>query len=408
MTDRALTLVSTTGLASQFAAAALLALLYTLLRGEVGRRGFFRQWGRAWGALALALGVLVARYELLPLLGLRLTGSQPASHGLLGVYQLGKLLWCLFFLVGTLQYAYGTRRPRLLQPGVPLAIAYAALSAALSATMREILVWQGPVAAAALLYCAVLMLRLPPSRRTLGSRFTGWAFAANGVLWLAFAGSALYSILHADSRGLLFDVLVAGSPFLDQTAGIALGYGMVVVLLEDAKREVDAAHAELSGAHHELRRSALYDPVTGSLNRRAFEEGVGLEHARASFGAVAMMDLDNLKYTNDSQGHGAGDALLRSLADTVRGGLRPSDKLYRWGGDEFLLVMPGAAVPDLRRRLDHLLAESGPPPLQVSIGAADYEGAEGMARAIPEADHAMYEEKKRRKLRPSYLDPSLA
>ena len=94
----------------------------------------------------------------------------------------------------------------------------------------------------------------------------------------------------------------------------------------------------------------------------------------------------------------AGDVLLRRVAEAIRGGLRPSDKLYRWGGDEFLLVMPGAAVEDLLRRVERLLAAAGPPPLLVSIGGAAYEGAEGLALAIPAADAAMYEVKKRRKL----------
>lgn len=398
MTDRALTLLSIIGLASQFVASVLLAVLYALLGREVRRRGYFQQWGRAWNALAIALGVLVARYELLPLLGVRESPNWIVSDAIGAVYQLGKLLWCLFLVVGTAQFVNGSRRPQATRAAILLAIGYAVISAVAAGSAAQILVWQSPIATAALAYCAWLMLRLPRSRRSLGSRFAGWAFVMNAALWAAYGPASVYRILHPEARNLLLSVLVWGNSFLDQMAGIALGYGMVVLLLEDAKREVDAAHAELAGAHHELRRSALYDAVTGSLNRRAFEEGVGLEHARAAFGAVAMMDLDNLKAVNDSQGHHAGDVLLRRVAEAIRGGLRPSDKLYRWGGDEFLLVMPGAAVEDLLRRVERLLAAAGPPPLLVSIGGAAYEGAEGLALAIPAADAAMYEVKKRRKL----------
>ncbi len=398
MIDDALTLLSMIGLASQFLASALLAILYALLGREVRRRFYFRLWGRGWTALAFALAVLVLRFELMPAFGLQ-PQNRVVSRALIGLYVLGKLAWCLFFVVGTLQYVQAVRRPRTLRTGAIVATLYAAIVAIFVTARRgDVMVWQSPVVAGALGYCAWLMLRVPLSRRTLGSRFTGGAFAANALLWLAYG--LVFAIANArpgDVGGPL-PLLVAGNSFIDQMVGIALGYGMVVLLLEDAKREVDAAHAELSGAHHELRRSALYDPVTGSLNRRAYEEGVGLEQARATFGAVAMMDLDNLKDVNDTQGHGAGDALLRRLADALRGGLRPSDKLYRWGGDEFLLIMPGAGVDDLLRRVESLLAAAGAPPILVSIGAAPFEGTEGLTEAIPVADSAMYEEKKRRKL----------
>src|SRR5690606_38704651 len=95
-------------------------------------------------------------------------------------------------------------------------------------------------------------------------------------------------------------------------------------------------------AHSAMRRAALYDSLTGCLNRRAIDEGVGLENARGGFGAVMMFDLDDLKNVNDTYGHAAGDTLLRHLTESLRSELRPSDKLYRWGGDEFLMLLPGA------------------------------------------------------------------
>ncbi len=396
MTRYALMLVSLIGLASQLTASLLLAILYTLLGREVRRRSYFGLWGRAWTALACALAVLVLRVELLPDLGF--APGPFLSRGLIGLYVLCKVMWCAYFVVGALQYVQSVRRPRALRSGFLLAVGYALLVAFFAGDQPAVMIWQSPVTAAALGYCALIMLRVPPSRRTLGSRVTGTAFGLTAAVWAAYGFAFYRSLIQPTDPGALASILIWGNSFIDQALIVTLGFGMVVLLLEDAKREVDAAHAELSGAHHELRRSALYDPVTGSLNRRAYEEGVGLEQARASFGAVAMMDLDNLKDDNDTQGHVAGDALLRRLADALRGGLRPSDKLYRWGGDEFLLIMPGAGVDDLMRRVESLLAAAGAPPILVSIGAAPFEGTEGLTGAIPVADSAMYEEKKRRKL----------
>ena len=177
---------------------------------------------------------------------------------------------------------------------------------------------------------------------------------------------------------------------------------MVVVLMEDVKREADDARAQLSVAHDRLQRVSMYDALTGALNRRAYEEGAALEALGARFGTALMLDMDNLKVVNDTGGHAAGDELLRRLVETVRGCVRPLDRVYRWGGDEFLVLfpaaLPGDVVPRVRAALqkanESMAGGDGPRlELQVSIGAADFAGTEGIAGAILRADKAMYEEK---------------
>jgi diguanylate cyclase (GGDEF)-like protein len=162
-------------------------------------------------------------------------------------------------------------------------------------------------------------------------------------------------------------------------------------------------------SHDRLSRAAMFDSLTDSLNRRAFVEGVGLEMARATFGTVIMADIDNLKLVNDEHGHTVGDMVIRRCADVLRGALRPYDKLYRWGGDEFLLVIPSAHPHDMmdRLRASVELADILQSPmddrrvrLEVSIGAADYASAEEINAAIDRADLAMYEDKARRKGQP--------
>src|SRR6185503_21280229 len=102
------------------------------------------------------------------------------------------------------------------------------------------------------------------------------------------------------------------------------------MLMEDSKREVSDAQAELRMSHDRLSRAAMFDSLTDSLNRRAFAEGVGLEMARATFGTVVIADLDNLKMANDRFGHAAGDQLIRRCSDVLRDALGRNDKLYRW------------------------------------------------------------------------------
>jgi len=181
---------------------------------------------------------------------------------------------------------------------------------------------------------------------------------------------------------------------------------MILVLLEDAKRELDAAQSELRMTHDQLTRAALVDSLTDALNRRAYSEGVGLDVVRATFGTVVLADLDNLKMVNDQYGHAAGDRLIRLCADVFRATLRGYDKLYRWGGDEFLLILPTAHASDILARLQRNLDNADPvvvgsdgqsAHLCVSLGAADYRSYEELSNAIEQADRAMYAEKDRRK-----------
>jgi diguanylate cyclase (GGDEF)-like protein len=197
---------------------------------------------------------------------------------------------------------------------------------------------------------------------------------------------------------------VRHNSYLDLLLQMLLGYGMVVLLMEDVKRDVDAAHADLAVAHDALQRLALHDSLTGVMNRRAWTEGVGLDAVRASFGTALMLDLDNLKEVNDVHGHAAGDELLRRVAEVLRAAVRPTDRLYRWGGDEFLLLLPGARAADARRRVDEVVARANeslpadsPEVLQLSVGAAEFAGGEALEPALSRADAAMYEEKSRRR-----------
>jgi len=262
-------------------------------------------------------------------------------------------------------------------------------------------VWQTPIAVASLTYATVLMLGLPRSRRSLGSSLTASCFAFGAMVWL------LYILAFSISRDATHHPLIAVvnyNTYLDLVWHVSLGFGMVVLLLEDVKHEVDGAHAELAVAHDNLRRASFYDSVTGSLNRQAYAEGLGLDAARAGFGSVVMLDMDNLKEINDQFGHTAGDRMLRYLVEIVRAELRASDKLYRWGGDEFLLLFPGAEAQHVGKRMRNLFSKCPPLtvgstqiPLSVSVGAASYESSEHLAAAIDAADRAMYADKTARK-----------
>ena len=109
-------------------------------------------------------------------------------------------------------------------------------------------------------------------------------------------------------------------------------------------------------AEEELRHRAEHDELTGLANRRRFADELrdrrDVERAR---GAVAIVDVDDLKYVNDSLGHAAGDALLRSVAAALTRTLRPGEFLARFGGDEFTVLLGASTEAQVRRRLAALL-----------------------------------------------------
>ena len=382
-------LVSAIGLMIQAIAALLLVVLFAALRRSHSRpQAYFRQWTHGWAALVVALAGVGVQY-LFP----RFFAAEPAAVRVANfVYQAAKLLFVGFVLAGTLNFARGVMPRAVMRWAIPSAFLYALLSVILSGpVLNGVMILQTPLIAGPFFYCAWIFLRLPASRTTTGSRTTGAVFAAIATIWVLYAiAFAIQGYPLTTGSGKLFYFLLYNS-YYDLLLQILLGYGMVLLLMEEAGRENADARVQLSMAHDRLKQISLYDPLTGALNRRAYEEGAGLDALGARYGTAVVLDMDNLKLVNDAHGHAAGDALLRRLVETLRGCVRPLDRIYRWGGDEFLLLFPGArpeeVVPRLREGLRSVEE------LEVSIGAALFSGTEEMASAIERADKAMYADK---------------
>ena len=148
-------------------------------------------------------------------------------------------------------------------------------------------------------------------------------------------------------------------------------------------------------AHY--RRELYADALTGSYNRRYFEDR--LKEQRMDAG-IAMIDLDDLKTYNDTYGHMAGDKVLMTVAEAIISCIRKTDRLVRYGGDEFLLVMPGIGLEAFIAKLHQIqdvvrnTSVEGCPQLKlsVSIGGALTNG-ETVGKAMYRADEYMYQAK---------------
>lgn len=152
----------------------------------------------------------------------------------------------------------------------------------------------------------------------------------------------------------------------------------------------------------QARRLADIDPLTGLFNRRAWSDRLpALEEAMRGRGlplSVLFLDLDRFKALNDRLGHEAGDAALEALAGIMRGELREQDLVGRFGGEEFVVALPGAdqahalhAAERIRQRLhDRSAGDPAGATPTVSIGVATLRPGEDMAMLLKRADEAMY------------------
>jgi diguanylate cyclase (GGDEF)-like protein len=182
-----------------------------------------------------------------------------------------------------------------------------------------------------------------------------------------------------------------------------LGIGVFLLLL---MRKIRDQRVALKQAGDEAHQLARLDPLTGLGNRRAFDEALARELATAAATGtrvgLLIADLNDFKRINDEHGHVVGDECLRQAADALRVAVRGSDGCYRWGGDEFAVLVGKAGPGDaaaLATRVEAVVSEGsrGPngQPLSVTCGHAELDGSVTPADAMTEADAVLLGLKRR-------------
>lgn len=175
------------------------------------------------------------------------------------------------------------------------------------------------------------------------------------------------------------------------------------VLVATIARELGGA-VRMATLVEESRRLATTDALTGLLNRRAFLECGRREVARAKrYGekmSVVLLDVDHFKQINDQRGHAAGDVVLAAVGKLLRGALRTCDIVARWGGEEFVLVLPStplAGGDEVAERIRQLMegadikdGNGHRVPVTASFGVAVYAPGEELEVLVDRADRAMY------------------
>ncbi len=174
--------------------------------------------------------------------------------------------------------------------------------------------------------------------------------------------------------------------------------------VKERTKRLQAQNKTLKEAHKRIEALSRRDALTGLANRGWLDATLFSEVERSrrygSLLSVVMIDIDRFKSVNDSFGHLVGDRVLQSTADALRMTLRATDLAGRFGGEEFLVILPNTGSKDactmaerLRRKVEDMPIDFRDEPITVSLGVADWRVGDDMAGLIERADEALYEAK---------------
>lgn len=368
----------------------LLALTFSYL-ARLFSWAYLQHWSLAWWSLLIGVGAVRAT----------LTWD---GAGFWVLYLSAQWVFLFYLLAGCRELATGhpVSLNRFL-PALPVSILLATMIVPFFPTFDRLYAVESVVLSLGFVLALVLTRRVTPIHRTIGLRMMQVALVLLALLFLSYG--PLFWIYGRQGAFLWLNY----SPLADLFTLLLLAFGMVFVVSEEARRELTDALVEVRRARDQMERQARLDPLTESLNRHAFHsilKGEGLDPAvRRGRGTVIMVDLDHLKAINDREGHPVGDAAIQAAARAIRGLIRVEDYLFRWGGDEFLVLAPGL---DSRRAAERFQTlEPGVPfaprpdepdtSLRLSWGIAEFGGRTSIQEAIAVADAAMYERRATRR-----------
>lgn len=245
----------------------------------------------------------------------------------------------------------------------------------------------------------------------------GLIMTTAAVAIIATAGIRDLAIIYGIPFTGLF--LLLGSSGTDFMTAMALMiHPLMMAVIGCAIAEVlfiSSIHTFIS--RQRLNHTAMTDPLTALLNRRAMEGQLEVEHARSSRHndsyALIMGDLDRFKKVNDTYGHDVGDEILRELAERMRSSVRLEDAIARWGGEEFLILLPATGNEDaltvaekIRNKVNgkRFATSATTLTITISLGIAVFRNDTEPGEVIKRADQALYRAKENGRNRVEILD----
>lgn len=380
---------SNVGLAIQCIGILLLTLLSLFIRSTI-RGASLKYWTASWASLSVALLSLLIGFQL-----------QPTQKLFYSVYFFGEYVFGLLFIAGCRSQVRGVELQKQHAYALVPAAAVAFVLPYASRDFNDLFMIH------AIIMAVLFMTSFFTLRKGFKSDEPSAGIRVMSTALLLLTLGFLHYVPMFGARKGLWGITVPASylqftSVFDLLFEILLGFGTVMVLMESVRREVEHANRKLLEARDQLELLVQMDPLTEALNRHAFhsllrrpEKG---QESKTS-GSVAVIDIDNLKPINDTFGHTVGDKAIRAVARAMRSLVRADDMLFRWGGDEFLVLMFNLSqVEALRRmeKLNRILEEqsgrwtSVPVTVTVSYGVAGFNSLTDLGGAIEAADKAMY------------------
>jgi len=262
---------------------------------------------------------------------------------------------------------------------------------------------------AAILWIAYLMYHAGTEREALALFYP--VAMLFGVLRLTGRRLMMLALLALFAHATVLALLAARDPRLDRASLFTELSVLIIVLpwfaamggyVNRLRLRLSDSHRQLQRAFDRIERLAIRDELTGAYNRRFLMECLARERSRAErLGApfsICLVDVDHFKSINDTFGHAAGDSVLREMPAIAAGSLRAIDVFGRFGGEEFMVVLPGTGLDGARvvaERLRAAVALAKFPELKaraltVTVGVAEHARGEVTSDLTGRADRALY------------------
>ncbi|MGC2235571.1 MAG: GGDEF domain-containing protein [Pyrinomonadaceae bacterium] len=386
---------SVIGLIIQFAGIFLIGTLFVFLAKSL-KSDALKYWKSAWLSLSAALLSLYIAFNF-----------PPVAKLFLIMYYLGEYVFAYLLIAGCRNFANDWKpSPKnwfLLVPALLISIFLAFPVADFNNVFNfHTLILATTFAVAFFTLSGIHELQ----RKDTGLRVMKFAVALLAIDFYHYA--LIFSLKQAGFQLPLPDNYLAYNSIIDLVLEILLAFGMVIVLMERVRGDVEETNLKLKEAHDQLEKLAHIDPLTTAFTRHAFY-GFLRKHgkdAAAISGCVGVFDIDNLKPINDLHGHSVGDVAISTVAHAIRSLVRADDLIFRWGGDEFFVVMLGFDAAQAQLRMDNLnlmledvrlfgLTEKTT--IKVSFGFAVFKDIDELEKAVEIADAEMYKAKQRNK-----------
>ena len=369
----------------QAAGTVLLFIVFLLLYRKF-RRPAFLDWIASWAFFLASIGLLaISQAEALRRVAIPLLEVALLAH--------------VFFL---LRGVWRFRRQEAVSR--PVEMLWALPILAVAWWLSTMTAPEAPVAflrAAAYVITALAFALTPGSvggRAILSSSFFLWAAE------LVFVGSE--RIRHPNLAAM--PPLYTYAPFVEMFLEMTVGVGIIILLFEASQSQLQQEMQRLVESDSQVKEMGIRDRLTGLYNRHYFNDVIRRELARSRRhgGAlsVLLIDVDRFKEINDVRGHATGDGVLQFVANYLTACVRESDLVFRWGGDEFLVLLTQANEASAAQKAEelanrHLPKIPGDERLRIdlSVGWATHHPNSEFPKTLAEADARMYEMKLSRK-----------